>query len=307
MVALFNEPYYNGYVDGTTKAKLITKATFQANTHPNIKDVFNKPEYISKYKWLLEYIAEEVEKVTKANNVYEANMSGGGNGKQFVEWIKAIANGDTTKISETGYGAGYRTALRQFISRLMNYNDSSVTGNAEYNQYTVDYANNATKVKEFQTLYNEYRKNELIKVVVNEKFENGTYITNNSKYPDPTYYGLAGKKGLKMQYVNQAVLSNSFDSTDKVFVKLDIFAINENSKTSTSTDVFKVVGLNANGEEVATEMISSLVKTSDGYTAYTVLSGEGITQVKVQMVNYYYNGTKYCNINFGGFTVEAIK
>lgn len=63
-----------------------------------------------------------------------------------------------------------------------------------------------------------------------------------------------------------------------------------------------ITGLGADGETVATSTLKSIEK---GNANKATLNGTGITQLKVIMTGYPHDGTKYCNINLGGVTLET--
>ena len=126
--------------------------------------------------------------------------------------------------------------------------------------------------------------------------EGFTYITNNSSYPNPSWYS---DGGLKMNYENMGVLSGTFEAASTVEVTLNINALNENTKTGKSGDAFKVYGLDASGAVVAEAGLATVAKGSNTVT----LEGEGIVQVKVMMTAYPHNGNKYCNVSLGGVTL----
>lgn len=123
-----------------------------------------------------------------------------------------------------------------------------------------------------------------------------TYITNNDQYPDAAFYS---DGGLKLNFEGQGILSPAFEAQSAVKVSLTINALNENTKTATSEDVFTYYGLNASGETVATTAVK------DANANVATITGEGIVQVKVIMTGYPHNGNKYCNVNLGGVKIEA--
>ena len=129
--------------------------------------------------------------------------------------------------------------------------------------------------------------------------ESLTYITNNSSYPNPSFYSAGG---LKMNYINMGVQTKTFAPQNEVKVTIKVDALNENTKSGTDADVFTVYGLNADGTVVATKTYDAV----DVGDAVVVLKGEGIASVKVIMTDYAHNGNKFCNINLGGLKVEAI-
>lgn len=136
-------------------------------------------------------------------------------------------------------------------------------------------------------------------VIANKAITGGTYITNNSNYPNPSFYA---DGGLKMNFYNMGMLSETFTAKDSVQVTLKFNALNSNTKNENDANVdpFTVYGLNAAGEVVAT------ASTNDVKVGSTVveLAGTGIVQVKVIMTDYYNDGTVRYNISFAGFEVR---
>ena len=137
--------------------------------------------------------------------------------------------------------------------------------------------------------------------ITNKTLPDGwVYITNNEKYPDPGWYS---DGGLKLNFEGQGVLSPTFSQSATVEVTLTINALNQNTKqAAASEDVLTVTGLDAGGETVATSTLKSVEK---GDANKATLNGTGIVQVKVIMTGYPHDGTKYCNINLGGVTLET--
>ena len=125
-----------------------------------------------------------------------------------------------------------------------------------------------------------------------------TYITNNPTYPDAAFY--ATPAGLKLNFEGQGFLSPTLVSSDEVVVTLTIGALNQNTKTAASTDVFTITGLNAADEVVATKTLTSVAV---GANNTVTLNGTAIVKVKVIMTGYPNDGTKYCNINLTSCTV----
>ena len=136
----------------------------------------------------------------------------------------------------------------------------------------------------------------LYTLTINSDLAAANYITNNASYPDPQYYA---DGGLKMRYVNMGVLTDKFEAQSKVKVAANILALNENTKSGTDADAFTAYGLNEAGEVVAT---ASANPAAAGEFVIE-LTGEGIVQVKLIMTDYPSNGTKFCNVSFGGLTV----
>ena len=130
-----------------------------------------------------------------------------------------------------------------------------------------------------------------------------TYITNNSQYPDPSYYTSAtGPKGLKFNFEGQGVESPEFTAVNAVKVTINIGALNANTKTAVSDDAFTVTGYDADGNPVAGATLAGTgVIIGDNVLN---LTGTGIVKVKVIMTGYPHNGTAYCNVNFSSVTLE---
>ena len=142
---------------------------------------------------------------------------------------------------------------------------------------------------------------ELAKGVINNAIPEGwTYITNNEDYPNPSFYDKSGG-GLKMNFEGMGLLSPQFTAEGDVEVIISIAALNQNQKTGAEGDAFTITGLNANGEEVATAGLAS-VEAGDNTAT---LQGTGITQVKIIMTAYPYDGEKYCNVNLGSVTING--
>jgi hypothetical protein len=127
---------------------------------------------------------------------------------------------------------------------------------------------------------------------------NLTYITNNTNYPNPSWYS---NGGLKMSYVNQGVSTATFAAQSSVKVTLTFSVLNPNEKTQNDKDAFTFYGLDANGNVVATVTTDTITDLK----ASVVLSGEGIVSVKVIMTDYYSDGTVCYNLNLVTVTVEA--
>ena len=126
-----------------------------------------------------------------------------------------------------------------------------------------------------------------------------TYITNNTSFPDPSFYSAGG---LKMNFVNMGVQTSAFAAQNSVKVIINVNALNENTKSGTDADVFTVYGLDAGGNVVATATYDAVVVGEN----VVVLNGEGIVSVKVIMTDYAHNGNSFCNIGLGGIKVEGL-
>lgn len=139
--------------------------------------------------------------------------------------------------------------------------------------------------------------------IVDKKFSDTTwtYISNNpTDFPNPGFYGTAGKQGLKVNFENMGVKSGTFEAQNKVVVNVNIYALNPNTKTSSSTDFFTIKGYNAAGEVVATAKLNSVAVGDNAVT----LEGLGIVCIDVVMTGYpTIDGTAQ-NVNLGGVTVS---
>ena len=128
-----------------------------------------------------------------------------------------------------------------------------------------------------------------------------SYITNNTAYPNPSFYK---NSGLKMNYENMGILSETFKAEKVLTVVLNVLALNENEKTGSSEKYFTVYGLDAEGNIVAEAALTSVAV---GNINSVVLTSESanIVQVKVMMTGYPHNGNKHCNVNLGGMSIYS--
>ena len=124
-----------------------------------------------------------------------------------------------------------------------------------------------------------------------------TYITNDSKYPNPDF-GSAG--GWKLRFEGMAVETATFSAANSVKVTLEISQLNPNDKTGTSSNYFTITGLNASGNVVDTKYLTTVQVGSNDVT----LSGEGIVKVKIAFTGFPYNGTKYLNPVITNITLD---
>ena len=128
IIALFNASDEAG-------SKVVTKATFHSNSHPNIKGVYNKAENLEAHKWLFEFVKAEILAID-AEDEYV---------KETVEMLDKMIAGDTTAIGSGSYANG-RTLYRHFIHNLINKNHEAV--NSAYTKFIPDFtlAENQAKV-----------------------------------------------------------------------------------------------------------------------------------------------------------------
>ena len=125
------------------------------------------------------------------------------------------------------------------------------------------------------------------------------YITNNSSYPNPSWYS---DGGLKMNYVKMGIQTVKFDAQSSVVVTLNIKALNQNQKSDNkNVDAFTFYGLNEAGQVVATATLQTVKKGDNTVT----LNGDGIVSVKVIMTDFPFDGSKACNVSAGGLKVVS--
>ncbi|MDR0829730.1 MAG: DUF6359 domain-containing protein [Prevotellaceae bacterium] len=128
-----------------------------------------------------------------------------------------------------------------------------------------------------------------------------TYISNDPvQYPDPTYYNSGS---LKLNFEGMGLLSPVFAVHSSVKVVIDIDALNGNTKTATSADVFTITGLNSEGTVIATQTIQNPVAVGE---SNVTLTASGIVQVKVIMTGYPNNGTTRYNVSLKSISVKEV-
>lgn len=154
IVDLFNAP---------TEAdkKLTVYENFVNTTHPNVKYVFDDAETLAKYKWFLEYTLAEMKAIGENATLGTDHKDAYNN---TVEMLEKMIAGDTAAIS--GSYANGRTALRQFIHRLIN-KGNNINENTFYNVYIPDFALAENQAK-FEALLPSSEK---VTVVVGEGAE----------------------------------------------------------------------------------------------------------------------------------------
>ena len=106
-----------------------------------------------------------------------------------------------------------------------------------------------------------------------------------------------GNGGLKLNREGKGIQSPTFAAATSVPVEFTIGAFNVKTSgegvNGTDGPNFQVIGLSATGAVVDTED----VVTPEAKAYSVTLEGEGIAQVKLVMVSFPYNGSKYCNVN----------
>ncbi len=115
---------------GTTSVNVIN---FHITSHVNatnspIKKAFANAEMLAKYKWLFEYIKQEI----------SVNYSDGEYTSETIELLNKLIAGDTTAIA--GNYANGRTIIRRFIHNLINQNNEPVNHTELYTKYVTDFS-----------------------------------------------------------------------------------------------------------------------------------------------------------------------
>lgn len=119
-----------------------TKENFQGTTHPNIKGVFNKKDILAKYKWFFEYMLADMKATCPEDKVEDGYYT------DTVTCLEKMIAGDTTAIVDGTFGPNARTAIRNYIHRLVNKCDKDSNVNDKYSFFTTNYADE-TNQKEF--------------------------------------------------------------------------------------------------------------------------------------------------------------
>ncbi len=127
---------------------------------------------------------------------------------------------------------------------------------------------------------------------------NLSYVTNSDKYPNPAFYS---NGGLKLNFEGQGVITNKFAPQTSLKVSLNILALNDNTKTAASDDVFTIYALNDKGDVVTK---ATLKEVKVGADNTVTVAGEGIVQIKVIMTGYPKSGTTCKNVSFGGIVLN---
>lgn len=133
-----------------------------------------------------------------------------------------------------------------------------------------------------------------------------TYVPSDPvKYPNPDFYGTSGKQGLKVNFVNMGILSPELDSaTGYIMVKLNIYALNasQTSKSDNGDAIFKVEGLDAEGNVIVTGNIGTF--TVDDNNVVTLDAREKtVKSIRVILVEKPAVGGFAQNVNLGGVTI----
>ena len=334
MVDLFNSP--------TEADKVTTTLTnFCGSTHPNVKYVFDDAAVLAQYKWFLEYTVAEMTKVAeaagKANDSWVTEtlemlnkmisgdtkaVSGSyPNGRtafrQFIHKLINKANPDYPGNAAYNYfipdfSDAAKQAEFEALLPIVSKATVKVGVDAELlvptkagSEFLGWYDAEGNLVEEITSdlqLTAKWSSPALARITIaNKEIKGGTYLTNNEDYPNPSFYA---DGGLKFNYVNQGLLTNTFDAVDFAYVTLTIGALNQNTKEGKDeVPAFTVYGLNAAGETVAKASLDKVVVGDNLF----VLQGDAIVQVKVVMTDYPFDGEKFCNVNIAGVVVEETK
>lgn len=204
---------------------------------------------------------------------------------------------------QTGAASDFLTAGSKYtVSGFLNwYNNPQVTPIADGAVVLVEEGNNNPEPTPTPTPDGVLAKME----VTDGSLGNFTYITNDENYPNPAYN--TAKTALNLRYENSGVKSSTFDAVNSCVVVIDVFGINENTKTGTSTDVFTIKGYNAAGEVVDTKTLTSIVVGNENTVT---LEGTGIVYVEVIMTGYPASTKtegKFANCAVKGIEVREVK
>ena len=334
MVELFNSP--------TEADKVLTTYTgFQGSTHPNVKYVFDDAETLAKYKWFLEYTLAEMkataEAAGKTEEEYYTNtiemlekmiagdtkaISGSyANGRTaFRQFIHLLINKADPKypgnkaynffipdFADAANQAKFEALLpaSEKVTVVVGEGAELLVPTKEGCEFLGWYDANGNKVEEIVAdveLTAKWTTPALVRITIaNKEIKGGTYLTNNENYPNPSFYK---DGGIKFNYVNQGLLTDTFAAQNLAYVTLTINALNQNTKEGNSdVPAFTVYGLNASGATVAKATLES-VKVGDNLF---VLQGDAMVQVKVVMTDYPFDGEKFCNVSVAGVVVEESK
>lgn len=162
----------------------------------------------------------------------------------------------------------------------------------------------ADKTPEFKDGYIK----EIIEVGQGEQIEGDIILKIENTIGDWTfseskaeYYG---NGGLKVNKEGMALTSPELqNSADALLVSFKIGALNTNQGTGKNGEDgnnWLIEGLNAAGEVIA----SAEVKTPKADVFSAVLNQKDIAKVRLSMVSFPYNGSKYCNVNLSYVTIS---
>lgn len=141
----------------TPDSKVTTKETFHANSHPNIKGVYNKVENLEAHRWLFEFVKKEINAInSKSAYVIET-----------TEMLDKMIASDITAIGSSAYANG-RTLFRHFVHNMINKNHESV--NSSYTKLVPDFSLVENQEKAFTALNDvvlrfDYQENVTISII----------------------------------------------------------------------------------------------------------------------------------------------
>ncbi len=156
---------------GESGAVVTTKEDFVGTTHPNVKGVFKKAENLTKYKWLFEFILEDMEANFAAGNFTAETQNGTYN--EMKEMLGKMIAGDTTAIS--GSYAEARTCFRNTLHKIIN---SEVPGNPSRAAYDM-----------FSSDFSTPEMIEKVLKAANAQFENANKYLATEPLPEAVYEG----------------------------------------------------------------------------------------------------------------------
>ncbi len=124
----------------------VTAASFHTQSSASIKDAFASSAMLTKYKWLFEYILDEIEVNATATKLTDTEIY-----KEGKELLTSLIACDILAIN--GDYVNGRSVIRHFLHNLLNKNHLSVgSTNNTYTPYTTDYSY-AGNVAKFETKF----------------------------------------------------------------------------------------------------------------------------------------------------------
>ena len=141
-----------------------------------------------------------------------------------------------------------------------------------------------------------------IVLLIENKIDDWVY-SDTTANPKAEYYG---NGGLKLNKEKASLTSPVFtNEADALLVEFKIGALNVNQatgKNGADGNNFLVEGLNEAGEVIA----SKELKTNKADSYFATLNEKGIVKVRLTMVSFPYNGTKYCNVNLSYVAISYL-
>lgn len=131
-----------------------------------------------------------------------------------------------------------------------------------------------------------------------------TFFKGDHTTKDPKYYG---NGGLKLSYINDGLLSNTFEAKNHVEVKLNILSINEKGNLETigkSDFSYSIYGLNSENQVTAAVGVKTTKAARTG-EFNLILNGPGITKVKFVYTASPYSDGIYYNASLGELSLKG--